>query len=81
MAILHEIYFLHFDCSLYKIPPFLIKGISKYKIYDILLGIFVTCKLYIKIDDFKDKDPQSLHSLGPFSIKKKEFFPAVSQIS
>ena len=72
---MHEIFFLPFDCFLLKIPPFLIKGISKYKIYDILLGIFVTCKLYIKIDDFKDKGPQSLHSLGPFSIKKKEIVP------
>ena len=72
---MHEISFLHFDCFLYKIPPFLIKGISKYKIYDILLGIFVTCKLYIKIDDFKDKDPQSISSEDPFSIKKKEIFP------
>ena len=34
----------------------------------------------IKIDDFKDKDPQSLRSLGPFSIKKKESLPACSQI-
>ena len=78
MVILHGISFLHFDCSLYKIPPFLIKGISKYKIYDILLGIFVTCKLYIKIDDFKDKDPQSLRSEGPFYVRKKEKLPVDS---
>lgn len=75
---MREIFFLLFDYLLYKIPPFLIKGISKYKIYDILLGIFVTCKLYIKIDDFKDKDPQSLRSEGPFYVRKKEKLPVDS---
>ena len=74
-------YFFYLLIAFYlKSLPSFLKIFSKCKIYDILLGIFVTCKLYIKIDDFKDKDPQSLRSLGPFSIKKKESLPACSQI-
>lgn len=61
-----------------KSLPSLLKIFSKYKIYDILLGFFVTNKLYIKINDLMDKDPQSLRSLGPFSIKKKEKLPVES---